>query len=137
MHPVFTTAQGQAPVTKRHLVLHIQAGLTGFLVVVVKRGRAIRASDRQPVDRVVDVAVRHGEVEDRQVVGVDALVVQADQQRVVDVPGSEVRLEVVVHGELADVFIGVGGHAADSAIVFDRAAGLVVTARGDGLERQV
>ncbi|MNJ77557.1 hypothetical protein D3C77_750840 [compost metagenome] len=54
-----------------------------------------------------------------------------------DIPRDKVTLEVVVHGELADVFIGVGGHAADSAIVFDRAAGLVVTARGDGLERQV
>ncbi|MCY1407736.1 hypothetical protein D9M71_230440 [compost metagenome] len=140
MHPILTSAQGQAPVVEGHLVLDIKAGLTGLLVIVVEGRGAWRTGDRQAIDRVVDVNAR-GTAEDRRVVGVDALVVQADQQSVVDVAGGEVTLEVVVHGELADVFIDVGGATAGVALVVHDEAkggkGRNVAVDGNLLELQV
>ncbi|MNF69646.1 hypothetical protein D3C84_515340 [compost metagenome] len=135
--PVFTTAEGQAPLAEGHLVLDVQAGLLGLLFVVIEGCGACRTLDRQAIDRVVDVDARRG-AEDREVVGGVALVVQADQQGVTDVAGDEVALEVVVHGELGDVFVDIGGATAGVAlIVDDRPVRGAVAIDGHGLERQL
>ncbi|MNM77839.1 hypothetical protein D3C81_897090 [compost metagenome] len=137
MHPVFTTAEGQAPLVEGHLILDVQTGLVGLLVIVIKRRGAWWTGDRQAIDRVVDVDGRCA-AKDRGVVGVAALVVQADQQRVINVAGGEVGLEVVVHGELADVFVDIGRAAPGVAfIVYDKSDGGKVAVDGDRLERQV
>lgn len=58
VHPVLATAEGQAPIVEGDLVLDVEAGLVGLLLVVVEGRRTIRFDDRLAVDRVVDVARR-------------------------------------------------------------------------------
>ncbi|MNE36091.1 hypothetical protein D3C80_1298890 [compost metagenome] len=106
MYPVLTATQGQAPVAECHLVLNVQAGLAGFLIIVIVGGGAVRSGDRQAIHRVVHVDVRRSAIDGQEVV-VCTLVIQADQQCVVDGAGAEVTLEVVVDGDLADIFIHV------------------------------
>jgi len=132
--PVFTTAQRQAPLVEGHLVLHVEAGLVGLLVVVVIRRRAIRTNDRLAVDRLQHVGFQTVTV-DRQVVGVAALVIQPQQYGVANVTGGEVGLEVVVHRELADVFVNAGAGAPDVALIVH--LGVRVRTDGQGLERQI
>ncbi|MNK80840.1 hypothetical protein D3C87_1005710 [compost metagenome] len=78
VHPVFTAAEGQAPLVEGHLVLNVQAGLVGFLVVIVKRRRARWTYDWLAVDRGDHVGGQTV-AEDRGVVGVAALMIQAQQ----------------------------------------------------------
>ncbi|MNH45061.1 hypothetical protein D3C79_1074110 [compost metagenome] len=54
-----------------------------------------------------------------------------------DIPRDKVTLEVVVHRELADVFISVGGNAANRTIILNWTTGLEVGTRGDGLKGEV
>ncbi|MNP14797.1 hypothetical protein D3C76_1071330 [compost metagenome] len=134
MHPVFTTTQGQAPLIQCHLILDVQAGLVGLLIVVVERRRTWRTDDWLAVDRVVDVGGQ-AVTENRGVVGVGTLVVEANQKRVTDVAGGEVGLEVVVHGELADVLVHAG--AATAHIAFGVDLGERIGTGGERLEGQV
>ena len=132
MQPVLTPAQGQTPVIQRHLVLQVQAGVVGFLVVIVVGG-VVDVAEVLPVDRVDDVTDR-GRAVLPFVMGIDALMIEADQQRVLERTGGEVGLQVVVDGELADVFVHDVGPALDGAVIGHRTK---VTAGGDALKGQV
>ena len=112
--------------------MQVKTGVAGFLVVVVVGG-VFDVAEILPIDRVDDVAGRSGAVIPF-VVGIDALMVEPDQDGVLDCAGIEVSLEIVVHGELADVFIDHVGPALNGAIVCHRA---VVTACSDALEGQI
>ena len=100
VHPVLTATKGQAPVVQRHLVLDIQAGLLGFLVVVV-HVEVLNVREILTVDGVVDIARWHTRRAPAPAgIAVRALVVEPQQQGMGNLPGLEVGLEVVVQGEL-------------------------------------
>ncbi|MCY1293042.1 hypothetical protein D9M70_422870 [compost metagenome] len=122
MHPVLAAAEGQAPVVQGDLVLDVEAGLLGLLVVVLQ-GEVGDVGQVGAVDRVVDVDRWHAEAVQPAVVGVGALVVEAEQQGVVQLTGAEVGLQVVVHGELADVLVDDAGLAVDVAVGVDGVEG--------------
>ncbi|MNI27884.1 hypothetical protein D3C73_816400 [compost metagenome] len=132
--PVFAAAQGQAPLVEGQLILDVEAGLIGLLVVVIKRVGAWWTHDRLAINRVVDVGGQ-AIAEDRGVVGVAALVIEAEQQGVLDIAGGEVGLEVVIHGELADVLVGRGTGSAHVAVGIDLSER--IGADGERLEGQV
>ncbi|MCY1330380.1 hypothetical protein D9M69_160120 [compost metagenome] len=122
MHPVFTAAEGQAPVVQGDLVLDVEAGLVGLLVEVLQ-GEVGDTGHVRSVDRIVHVDRRYPHAIEPAVVGVGALVVEAQQQGVVQLSGAEIGLEVVVHGELADVFVDDAGFAVDVAVGVDAVEG--------------
>ncbi|MNJ41861.1 hypothetical protein D3C77_368030 [compost metagenome] len=131
MDPILTTAEGQAPLIKGHLILYIQSGLDGLLVVVVEGIRARRADDWLAINRVVDVDWR-GRSEDRCVSGIGTLVIKPDQQGMADSTGVEVSLQVVVYCKLADVFVSAGGRTSNVALIIHLAER--IGADSNGLE---
>ena len=131
MDPILTTAEGQAPLFEGHLILYIQAGLDGLLVVVVEGIRARRADDWLAINRVVDVDWR-GRAEDRCVSGIGTLVIKPDQQGMADSTGIEVSLQVVVYCKLADVFVSAGGRTSNVALIIHLAER--IGADSNGLE---
>ncbi|MNP74577.1 hypothetical protein D3C76_1714760 [compost metagenome] len=75
MDPVFTTAEGQAPVIQSHLVLDVRASLLGLLVVVL-HGEVGDIGHVAAVDRIVDVDRWHAHAIQPLIIGVGTLVVQ-------------------------------------------------------------